>query len=94
MFKKLLTTTLVFCVIALVAISQSAYAQPATLWTQTFGTAGRDSGYSVRQTSDGGYIIAGIYDYHSTHLGGVYLTEIFYISHFQYLYRARCSATF
>jgi uncharacterized delta-60 repeat protein len=30
-----------------------------TLWTRTYGGAGDDRGYSVRQTSDGGYIVAG-----------------------------------
>jgi hypothetical protein len=30
-----------------------------TLWTKTYGEARRDRGYSVRQTTDGGYIIAG-----------------------------------
>jgi len=30
-----------------------------TLWTRTYGGSGADGGYSVRQTSDGGYIIAG-----------------------------------
>ena len=29
------------------------------LWTRTYGGANQDWGYSVRQTSDGGYIIAG-----------------------------------
>jgi hypothetical protein len=30
-----------------------------TLWTRTYGGAGRDEGHSVQQTSDGGYIVAG-----------------------------------
>lgn len=37
-----------------------AYSQTAdTLWTQTYGGYYSDKGYSVQQTSDGGYILAG-----------------------------------
>ncbi|MCK4420685.1 T9SS type A sorting domain-containing protein [candidate division WOR-3 bacterium] len=35
------------------------FAQPDTLWIKTFGGGGSDRGFSVQQTSDSGYIIAG-----------------------------------
>jgi hypothetical protein len=34
-------------------------AQGETLWTRTYGDAGYDWGYSVQQTSDSGYVVAG-----------------------------------
>jgi hypothetical protein len=37
-----------------------------TLWTRNYGGASRDEGFSVQQTSDTGYIVAGIYDYIGT----------------------------
>jgi hypothetical protein len=31
-----------------------------TIWTRTYGGAGEDYGYSVQQTTDGGFIVAGV----------------------------------
>jgi len=48
-------------VLAIVLLSlQIGYAEaPSLQWQKTFGGSGNDSGCSVQQTSDGGYIIAG-----------------------------------
>ncbi|MDI6839574.1 MAG: T9SS type A sorting domain-containing protein [bacterium] len=43
----------------IMAIPQVVRAQPDTLWTRTYGGSSEDIGYSVEQTSDGGYIITG-----------------------------------
>jgi hypothetical protein len=45
-----------------------------TLWTRTYGGAGPDGGYSVQQTTDGGYIIAG-YNGSTGGGGGAYLIK-------------------
>ncbi|NQS98339.1 MAG: hypothetical protein HQ591_07790, partial [candidate division Zixibacteria bacterium] len=44
---------------AVILLSITAFSQPDTLWTQTFGGSFPDYGESVQQTTDGGYIIAG-----------------------------------
>ncbi len=36
--------------------------QGDTLWTRTYGGADNDIGYSVQQTTDGGYIVGGFYE--------------------------------
>ncbi len=35
---------------------------PDTLWTKTYGGSGNDRGFSVQQTTDGGYVVAGYKD--------------------------------
>ena len=43
----------------LVTFTNIATAKPDTLWTRTYGGIEHDYGYTVQQTFDGGYIIAG-----------------------------------
>jgi hypothetical protein len=50
-------------------------AQGDTLWTRAYGETGNDAGNSVQQTSDGGYIIAGITDSNVTGAADVYLIK-------------------
>jgi len=51
--------SLLFVSFILLQISSLAQA-PDTMWTKTFGGSEIDGGNSVRQTTDGGYIIAGV----------------------------------
>jgi hypothetical protein len=46
-----------------------------TLWTKTFGSGGEDKGWSVQQTTDGGYIIAGQTFSYETNSADIYLIK-------------------
>jgi hypothetical protein len=52
----------------------SAY-EPAVQWQKTFGGSRDDKGYSVQQTSDGGYIITGMAHFFFTGSYDVYLIK-------------------
>ena len=46
-----------------------------TLWTRTYGGADDDEGNSVRQTSDGGYVVTGVTYPFETGIGDIYLIK-------------------
>jgi hypothetical protein len=67
--KKILALALITVVLSF--ISTNAVAD----WDKTFGETSDDYGYSVRQTADGGYIIAGMTFSYGTGYGDVYLIK-------------------
>jgi hypothetical protein len=54
-----------FCTVNFIVVISPAFAQnsapPGILWTKTYGGLYDDCGYSIQQTSDGGYIVCGTY---------------------------------
>ncbi len=46
-----------------------------TLWTREYGGPGSENGYSVRQTFDGGYIVAGYTDSYGPSQANIYLLK-------------------
>ena len=48
---------------------------PDTIWTKTFGGSDHDYAYDVRQTSDGGYIMAGMTASYGTGWWNIYLVK-------------------
>jgi len=59
MVKKLVGRSLFFIISITLICYESTRAQPDILWTKTFGGSDIDEGWSVQQTSDGGFIVAG-----------------------------------
>ena len=51
---------ILFALFLLLTFSLYSQNPPDTLWTRTFGGSELDWGHSVQQTTDGGYVIAGI----------------------------------
>ena len=51
---------LIKSLIVISLLSVTVFAQPPdTLWTKIYGGTGSDVPYSVQQTTDGGFIVAG-----------------------------------
>lgn len=61
--ERLFLSAVVFATLGLVTVvgcaSASGATPPAEEWRETFGGAGIDWAYSVQQTADGGFIVAG-----------------------------------
>ncbi len=75
---NLLKGVVVFVLFLFVTLCLSAQ-RIDTAWTKTFGGNGGEQGNSVKQTSDGGYIIAGVTDSYGAGYGDIYLIKTNYL---------------
>lgn len=60
----------VFLSLFLVSILPNAIAQPGIQWQKSFGSTNDDGAFAIKQTSDGGYIVAGWSDGSNTDVMG------------------------
>ena len=66
----------VVCFAAVVLAGYAVAQPPDTVWTMTYGGMPADEGWSVRQTTDGGYIVAGHTYSFGAGLRDVYLVKV------------------